>query len=150
MKSTGKRGFTLIELLVVIAIIGILSSIVLASLNSARSKGNDASIKANLATIVTQSQLFYETSGNSYASTTATSGYCSWAASMFVVDANVAAALTKTEADNGTPALVCGISPSAFMVSSVLADTTTYYCVDSRGIKKTTTVPPAGGATACL
>jgi len=35
-RGEGKRGFTLIELLVVIAIIGILSSVVLASLNTAQ------------------------------------------------------------------------------------------------------------------
>lgn len=53
------RGFTLIELLVVIAIIGILSSVVLASLNTARTKGQDATRISNVKSLETALELYY-------------------------------------------------------------------------------------------
>jgi prepilin-type N-terminal cleavage/methylation domain-containing protein len=57
------RGFTLIELLVVIAIIGILSSVVLASLNSARQKGRDARRISDIKQIQLALELYYDANG---------------------------------------------------------------------------------------
>jgi general secretion pathway protein G len=57
------RGFTLIELLVVIAIIGILSSVVLASLNSARTKARDTRRISDIKQIQIALELYFDANG---------------------------------------------------------------------------------------
>jgi len=57
------NGFTLIELLVVVAIIGLLSSVVLASLNTARAKGRDAARKETIHQIQTAIEMYYDANG---------------------------------------------------------------------------------------
>ncbi len=63
-----KRGFTLIELLVVISIIGLLSSIVLASLQDARAKGRDAKRLSDMRQIQNALEL-YRSQNNTYPTT---------------------------------------------------------------------------------
>ncbi len=57
------RGFTLIELLVVVAIIGMLSSMVLVSVNSSRIKSRDARRLSDLSQIQKALELFYSQNG---------------------------------------------------------------------------------------
>jgi prepilin-type N-terminal cleavage/methylation domain-containing protein len=60
MIKSAKRGFTLIELLVVIAIIGILSSVVIASMNSARVKARDGRRVSDISSIKLALDLYYD------------------------------------------------------------------------------------------
>ena len=123
-----KKGFTLIELLVVIAIIGILSSVVLASLNSARNKGANAAIKSGLANTRAQAELYYDgQTPQSYA------GVCEDAVSG--IEAMVAQA-SSTAADTNAK---CKDDPAGWSASVKLKVTESgmdYWCVGSSGASK--------------
>ena len=57
------KGFTLIELLVVIAIIGLLSAVVLSSLNTARMRARDAQRKSDIVQIRNAMELYFLANG---------------------------------------------------------------------------------------
>ena len=136
------RGFTLIELLVVIAIIGVLSAVVLASLNTARDKGNDAGVKANLTTVSTQAALYLSDNNNSYgvfndgagaAAACPTSG----SGSVFH-QPTILQAISTAVSESGGGSAMCFSSDSNYAVAvarpaNVATTTSTYWCVDSSG-----------------
>lgn len=117
-----KKGFTLIELLVVIAIIGILSSVVLASLNSARNKGSDASVKSQMTQVRSEAEISYDTRGYSYASV------CTDAAS-----------LLEGAASAGGGNYACFDEIGSWTASAPLkSNSAIHFCVDSTGAAATT------------
>jgi prepilin-type N-terminal cleavage/methylation domain-containing protein len=65
-----RKGFTLIELLVVIAIIGLLSTLAIVSLNTARQKSRDAKRQTDIRLIQTGVELYTNETGAAPTSTT--------------------------------------------------------------------------------
>jgi prepilin-type N-terminal cleavage/methylation domain-containing protein len=148
------KGFTLIELLVVIAIIGILSSVVLASLSSARNKGKDAAVKSQLASMRAQAELYYATNTDSYlgvcTAASASNGF-GGAAGVGLSGPGLIKA-TQDAAGIGTTVKValtdegafdfitCHDSIDAWAVDAPMTASTeavhAMYCVDSTGVSK--------------
>ena len=140
------KGFTLIELLVVIAIIGILSSIVLASLNTARGKGSDAKTKAQLAGLRGSAESYYDTNGN-YG--TEESDDC--ADDFFVdTDSKMSEYTLATNYPTGAT-LSCHSDGSAYAVSALLlsAGAGEAWCVDSTGASELITDTLEEGEVSC-
>ena len=119
------HGFTLIELLVVIAILGILSAIVIASLNASRQKSRSASLKAEVTQIKNEAEIFYATH-NSYIAPLGNS-VC---ADMTTLRNKIA------ELMNGQPypfAMCLVTQNGEGYATEVALGNNTYWCADSQG-----------------
>ena len=128
--KTKQKGFTLIELLVVIAIIGILSSVVLTSLNSARKKGQDGKVKSQVTQIAAAAAIYYDNNNGSYgpAATTCTTGMWADTSSSMSTYASAPSAGTWP----GPIACNSGLQSFAF-VAQLVTDPTKGFCIDSAG-----------------
>ncbi|MBZ9578066.1 prepilin-type N-terminal cleavage/methylation domain-containing protein [Patescibacteria group bacterium] len=124
------RGFTLIELLVVIAIIGILASIVLVSLTTARSRAYDAEIKSELSQVRADAEMYF-IDNDTY------------------VAYSVPGTLLPPDCSNDSLYQV-GTSATAYAAWAGLCSTTANdWCVDSAGMSKEVTGGVTAGATVC-
>ncbi len=161
------RGFTLIELLVVIAIIGILSSVVLVSLNSARNRGKDTRVISAVQQLRTIFEGGYV--NGAYPDLCGTSATITAGTTQMPVPCGAAGASTgkfgtssNTQANQLVSDVIANGGVIHYMVSTGTGDTnvtnyaiygklpsntSNYFCIDSTGKTNQANSIPVAGAT---
>ena len=134
------RGFTLIELLMVIAIIGLLASIILASLATARSKGIDAQIQRQLNALRSQAELYGLDNSNSYSGFCGNSTTTTMLTTVRIQAGNVTAINTTFATAGSDTTITCHDSSNGFAIDVPLkTNSTNTWCVDAQGKSKSNT-----------
>lgn len=153
LSKTSKKGFTLIELLVVFMIIGVLATLVLATLSNAKSKGQDGAVKSNLKNAITQAEIFYNTNTavpNTYTDFCTNSGSVGGAqtVALYMAEAAKAAGLASYVLNTtGTASTAtCNDSASAWAAEVPLRTSGQMWCIDSTGTSKQETGSSLGAS----
>lgn len=130
-----QRGLTFLEILLVIAILGILITVVLASVTSSRKKAIDNRLRSDISQIRLLAEVAYDSNGGTY---------LNWSQESSIQD-SLTRLLEEIDKESGDPVeapyvtAVRETQAQDYCVSvALVADSGRYYCVDQTGKFQTT------------
>lgn len=146
-RNRDARGFTLIELLVVIAIIGILATLVLVALGTARTRARTARIKSDISQLRSIAEVVFDANdGGSYVSPNECFEDPVTDCGTIPQHPNIPPLATDVGQSGG--ALTIAADVDSYCVASTLPGTTRRFCADSSGNAGETSTTFSGCANA--